>query len=138
MRCLRVSGARAPSRMLVAVAVLASLAAAAIVNREPVPIPDDQLYASIARSLQLHGSGVPSILEASPYAVNHVPFYGPVYFALVAAAYALDPEDDDQGNGHGHAVSLLSGAVANRCLAVAPRPAAVPAGARRAFTAPLG
>ena len=45
-------------------------------GRVPTPWPDAQLYASIARSLQLHGNGVPSTIWFSPVAVDHLPFYG--------------------------------------------------------------
>ena len=54
-------------------------------GRVPTPWPDAQLYASIARSLQLHGNGVPSTIWFSPAAVDHLPFYGPVYFTLTVA-----------------------------------------------------
>ena len=56
-------------------------------RRVPTAFPDGQFYASIARSLQLHGVGVPSEIRHSPVAVDHIPFYGPVYFALTARAF---------------------------------------------------
>jgi hypothetical protein len=58
-------------------------------SRVPTPWPDAQLYASIARSRQLHGVGVPSALWFSPSAVDHIPFYGPVYFDFVAGLFDL-------------------------------------------------
>jgi 4-amino-4-deoxy-L-arabinose transferase-like glycosyltransferase len=55
----------------------------------PTPFSDVQLYASIARARQLYGVGVPTITWNSPVAVDHVPFYGPVFFDLVAACVDL-------------------------------------------------
>ena len=51
----------------------------------PTPFADVQLYASIARARQLYGVGVPTITWNSPAAVDHIPFYGPVFYDLVAA-----------------------------------------------------
>jgi hypothetical protein len=56
-------------------------------DRFPGPFPDPELYASIARSRQLYGIGVPSALWFSPRVVDHIPFYGPVYFDLVALSF---------------------------------------------------
>jgi hypothetical protein len=50
----------------------------------PTPIADLQLYASIARAQQLFGVGVPTETWNSPVAVDHVTFYGPVFFKLSA------------------------------------------------------
>lgn len=58
-------------------------------GRVPTPWPDAQLYASIARSVQLHGNGVPSTIWFSPAAVDHLPFYGPVYFTLTSLAFSV-------------------------------------------------
>ena len=58
-------------------------------GRAPTPWPDAQLYASIARSLQIDGSGVPSTTWFSPAAVDHLPFYGPVFFTLMSWSFAV-------------------------------------------------
>lgn len=58
-------------------------------NLAPALWPDSLLYASIARARQLYGVGVPSIIWFSPKAVDHIPFYGPVYFDLVALSFKL-------------------------------------------------
>ena len=52
----------------------------------PTPFADLQLYASIAISRHRFGIGVPSITWNSPAAVDHIPFYGPVFFDLAAVA----------------------------------------------------
>ena len=70
-------------------ALLAALIFAITLGRVPTPFADTQLYASIARSVQLHGIGVPSFMLNSPYAVDHVPFYGPVFFELAALSFRL-------------------------------------------------
>ena len=70
-----------------ATAVLTVLGFLLTLDRVPTPWPDSQLYASIARSRQLYGIGVPSVNWFSPLAVDHLPFYGPVYFDLVAQSY---------------------------------------------------
>lgn len=54
------------------------------VRRVPVPFADAQLYASIALSRHLYGIGVPTISWNSPAAVDHIAFYGPVFFDLCA------------------------------------------------------
>ena len=55
----------------------------------PTPFADLQLYASIAISRYLYGVGVPTITWNSPAAVDHIPFYGPVFFDLAALALHL-------------------------------------------------
>ena len=54
------------------------------IRRMPTPFADSQLYASIARARQLYGVGVPTITWNSPVAVDHIPFYGPVFYDLCA------------------------------------------------------
>ena len=72
---------------------LLALTAAALpiltIRRVPTPFADVQLYASIARARQLYGVGVPTITWNSPSAVDHIPFYGPVFFDLSALALRL-------------------------------------------------
>jgi len=58
-------------------------------NRLPTQFGDGPFYASIARSLQHGRTGVPSILAQGPTAVDHVRFYGPVYFYSLAAWFDL-------------------------------------------------
>jgi hypothetical protein len=55
--------------------------------RVPTPFADTQFYASIARARQLVGVGIPSWMQHSPAAVDHIPFYGPVYFTLAAQTF---------------------------------------------------
>jgi len=50
------------------------------IDRTPLPWTDEVTYASIARSLQLGEIGAPSMLRDSPNRVDHVAFYGPVFF----------------------------------------------------------
>ena len=57
--------------------------------RVPTPFSDVQLYASIARARQLYGVGIPTLTWNSPTAVDHIPFYGPVFFDLSALALRL-------------------------------------------------
>ncbi len=84
---LRPLGARGRIRLgLVAIVVTASVIPLLVLTRVPTPFSDVQLYASIARARQLYGVGVPTITWNSPAAVDHIPFYGPVYFDLCAAA----------------------------------------------------
>src|SRR3954471_21223258 len=74
------------TRIVLAVAAGAALAISlATLRHVPTPYADLQLYASIARSRQLFGIGVPSETWNSPVAVDHIPFYGPVFFDLCAA-----------------------------------------------------
>jgi hypothetical protein len=61
---------------------------AATLTRVPAPRNESQLYASIALAQHLAGNGVPTVLS-SPSAVDHIPFYGPVYFYLQAAIFKL-------------------------------------------------
>ena len=67
--------------------VLAAVACGVIlitVRRVPTPFADLELYASIALARLRYGVGVPTISVNSPVAVDHIPFYGPVFFDLVA------------------------------------------------------
>ena len=59
----------------------------ATMRRVPTPLPDAQFYASIARTTELRGIGIPSVLRHSPIAVDHTDFYGPVFFTAVASAF---------------------------------------------------
>ena len=59
------------------------------VRRVPTPFADLQLYASIALSRHLYGIGIPTVTWNSPTAVDHIPFYGPVFFDLAAASIGL-------------------------------------------------
>ena len=82
----RTDGSSLRTRILLAVAAGAAIAVSLITLRHvPTPYADLQLYASIARSRQLFGIGVPSETWNSPVAVDHIPFYGPVFFDLCAA-----------------------------------------------------
>ena len=58
-------------------------------NRLPIEFGDGPFYASIARSLQLGHPGVPSVLTQGPTAVDHVRFYGPVFFSTLAAWFTV-------------------------------------------------
>jgi len=73
--------------LLAGASLLAVVLLAVTLRRAPTPFSDSQFYASIARSVQLHGVGIPSGLRYSPAAVDHLPFYGPVYFTLVARSF---------------------------------------------------
>ena len=72
---------------LAATAVIAATLLVVTMRRVPTPTYDSEFYTSIARSEQLHGSGIPSSTRYSPVAVDHIDFYGPVYFRLVAASF---------------------------------------------------
>lgn len=83
-----------PSRRFVRPALWALAAAGLLVpiltlRWFPTPFADLQLYASIAISRYRFGVGVPSITWNSPAAVDHIPFYGPVFFDLAALALRL-------------------------------------------------
>ena len=72
--------------------LLAALALAGYVvtlNRVPIEFGDGPFYASIARSLQLGRAGVPSLLKQGPTSVDHLRFYGPVYFSTLAAWFTI-------------------------------------------------
>lgn len=71
---------------LIALTVMAAALPVLSLRRMPTPFADVQLYASIARARQLYGVGVPTIIWNSPVAVDHIPFYGPVFFDLAALA----------------------------------------------------
>ena len=68
---------------------LTLLGFAITLRRTPTPSPDATLYASIARSWQLYGDGLPSMQRDSPAAVDHIRFYGPVFFSIVTGAFRL-------------------------------------------------
>jgi hypothetical protein len=72
-----------------ALIVVAVLGFTITLQRTPTRFPDGTLYASITRSWQLHGDGVPSMLRHSPLAVDHRPFYGPVFFSLATGSFDL-------------------------------------------------
>lgn len=74
---------------LLAAAILGVVAIDLIsIRHGPTPNADLQLYASIARALQQYGIGVPTVTWNSPAAVDHLPFYGPMFFSL--ASMSLD------------------------------------------------
>ena len=58
-------------------------------NRFPIEFGDGPFYASIARSLQQARPGIPSLLKQGPTAVDHVRFYGPVFFSSLATWFAV-------------------------------------------------
>ena len=72
---------------LSAAIVLALCGFAITLDRVPVAWADDVWYASVARSINLSQSGTPSVLAAPARPVDHVRFYGPVFFQLVAASF---------------------------------------------------
>ncbi len=62
----------------------------ATLTRIPVSRGDGPFYASIARSYHYGTAGVPSTLEApAPTAVDHIRFYGPVYFRSVSLLFSI-------------------------------------------------
>src|SRR6476646_6883527 len=84
------------SRRRHVVTVLLTILAAAgagvpllMLRRFPSPFPDAQLYASIGLARWLYGVGIPTITWNSPAAVDHIPFYGPVFFDLCALSLWL-------------------------------------------------
>jgi hypothetical protein len=82
-----VGAPRSSRRTRVSLAVASSVVIAVSVitlPRVPTPYGDLQLYASIARARQQFGIGVPTEMWNSPVAVDHIPFYGPVFFDLCA------------------------------------------------------
>ena len=58
-------------------------------NRLPIQFGDGPFYASIAKSLQSGSAGVPSVLGPGPTSVDHVRFYGPVFFSALAAWFSV-------------------------------------------------
>ncbi|HEY2434022.1 MAG TPA: hypothetical protein VGI12_15210 [Vicinamibacterales bacterium] len=59
-------------------------------TRQPVSQKDEPFYASIARAYHYGPPGVPSMLDASaPTAVDHIAFYGPIYFRTVDLFFSL-------------------------------------------------
>ena len=75
-------------RLGLSAAIVLTLCGFAItLDRVPVAWGDDVWYASIARSISLSQSGTPSVLAATAKRVDHVRFYGPVFFELVAASF---------------------------------------------------
>jgi hypothetical protein len=62
----------------------------ATLTRIPVSRGDGPFYASIARSYHYGIDGIPStLLPEAPTGVDHVRFYGPVYFRTVSALFAV-------------------------------------------------
>jgi len=59
---------------------LVILGYAVTLNRVPTQFGDGPFYASISRSLAAGGPGIPSVLASGPTAIDHVKFYGPVFF----------------------------------------------------------
>jgi hypothetical protein len=59
------------------------------IDRTPLPWTDEITYASIARSLQRGEGGAPSTLRDSPNRVDHVAFYGPVFFYAATLSVEL-------------------------------------------------
>jgi hypothetical protein len=84
---LRVPAVR-PDSVLWTISVLALIGFAVSLGRLPIDSGDGPFYASIARSLQLRGVGIPSVLKDGPTAVDHVQFYGPVFFYLTASWFS--------------------------------------------------
>jgi hypothetical protein len=76
------------TRLPVALIVLATMGFLVTIDRTPIVWPDETIYASIARSVQLRGTGVPTVLDGAP-GIDHVGFYGPVYFTAAAALFDL-------------------------------------------------
>src|SRR5687767_14470598 len=77
-----------PPLLPTALIVLATAGFVVTVDRTPIVWPDETIYASVARAMQLRGNGVPTVLDGAP-AIDHVGFYGPVYFAAAAALFDL-------------------------------------------------
>jgi hypothetical protein len=75
--------------LAVAFAVLSVGGFLVTLQRSPVAWSDGIIYASIARSVQFDRRGVPTVLRDAPAAVDHVPFYGPVFFRVVAWMFAV-------------------------------------------------
>lgn len=75
--------------VLWALSVIVALALAVTLNRYPIEYGDGPFYASISRSLAHGFAGVPSVLKEGPTAVDHVRFYGPVFFSSLAAWFSL-------------------------------------------------
>jgi len=72
-------------RLLYATILAVVLVNLITIRHSPTPIADLQFYASIARAQQLFGIGVPTETWNSPVAIDHLPFYGPVFFTLSTA-----------------------------------------------------
>ena len=68
-------------------AALAVVCFAVTLDRSPVAWIDSVIYASIARAVQIGQPGVPTVLRDAPGAIDHVPFYGPVFFYLAAGLF---------------------------------------------------
>jgi hypothetical protein len=77
-----------PTLLPAALLLLAIAGFLITIDRTPIVWPDETIYASIARAMQLRGDGLPTVLDGAP-AVDHVGFYGPVYFTLAAALFDL-------------------------------------------------
>jgi Glycosyltransferase family 87 len=79
--------ARPPRLGLIVLGAVAVALPLLTLGRIPTPSPDTQLYASIALARARDGVGIPTLVWSSPEAVDHIPFYGPVFFDLASAAY---------------------------------------------------
>jgi 4-amino-4-deoxy-L-arabinose transferase-like glycosyltransferase len=77
----------ASRKLLIGLAVIALAGILVTMPRWPTFWPDADLYASIARSYEVLGDGVPSTMRHSPHATDHIVFYGPVFFGLGAEAF---------------------------------------------------
>jgi len=86
---MRVTARRRIHVALISIIVAATAAPLLLLTHVPRPFADVQLYASIARARYLYGIGVPTMTWHSPAAVDHIPFYGPVFYDLSAAAMHL-------------------------------------------------
>lgn len=84
-----VEGSPVTRGVLLGLACIAAAIVLVTARRVPTPFADVQLYASIARARQLYGIGVPTISWNSPVAVDHIPFYGPVFFDLCVLSLRL-------------------------------------------------
>ena len=74
--------------VLWAISIAAVAGFAVTLDRIPISVSDGPFYASIARSVQLHNEGMPTILD-QPDPFDHTKFYGPVFFRVVAVAFQL-------------------------------------------------
>lgn len=75
------------SRAALAALALVVLGFFVTLNRVPILWSDDSLYASITRSVQEYGDGVPLMLRSIPDTQDHVTIYGPVFFKAAAWSY---------------------------------------------------
>jgi hypothetical protein len=77
-----------PTLLPLTLIVLATAGFLVTMGRIPIVWPDETIYASVARAMQLRGNGIPTVLDGAP-AIDHVGFYGPVYFGAAAALFDL-------------------------------------------------